>query len=161
MKQNKTNEGSRTWQTLLTVTAFRRPASDDEEEEEEEDEEEAMSISSKRKAAAIGVTKKTWCYAVKRMKQLRADLHPTEAIKNGIYYFWPRIERSDAASEELVQLMGQYVCSSPQKTRGKKTNRGFVRVDLIEPQNLTIVIFFQQLLKLYIDRRLSSNNCRK
>ena len=49
MKQNKTNEGSRTWQTLLTAAAFRRPANDDEEEKKEEDEKEAMSMSSKRK----------------------------------------------------------------------------------------------------------------
>ena len=122
MKQkNKTNEGSHTWQTLLTAAAFRRPANDDEEEEEEEEEEEAMSMSNNHKAAAMGVTKKAWCYAVKCVKQLRADLHPTEAIKNGVYWFWPRVKRSDAASEELVQLMGQYVCSSPHhKKRGEK-----------------------------------------
>lgn len=44
-KHNKTNEGSRTWQTLLTAAAFNRPANDDGEEEEEE---EAMSMSKKR-----------------------------------------------------------------------------------------------------------------
>ena len=49
MKQNKTNEGSRTWQTLLTAAAFCRPANDDEEEGKEEDEKEAMSMSSRRK----------------------------------------------------------------------------------------------------------------
>ena len=58
MKKNKTKEGSRMWQTLLTAAPFRRPANDDEKEEEEDDEEEAMSMSSKRKAAAMGVTKK-------------------------------------------------------------------------------------------------------
>ncbi|CAM9614752.1 unnamed protein product, partial [Ascophyllum nodosum] len=80
MKQkNKTNEGSHTWQTLLTAAAF-----------QEEEEEEAMSMSNNHKAATMGVTKKAWCYAVKRVKQLRADLYPTEAIKNGVYWFWPR-----------------------------------------------------------------------
>ena len=106
MKQNKTKEGNRTWQTLLTAAAFRRQADEDAEEEGGEDG--AMPMSSKRKAAAMGVREKAWCYAVQRMKQLRADLHPTEAITNGVYWFWPRATRSVATSEELMQLMTQF-----------------------------------------------------
>ena len=52
-KHNKTNEGRRTWQTLLTAAAFRRPVNDDQEAEEEE--EEPASMSSKWKAGALGV----------------------------------------------------------------------------------------------------------
>ena len=105
-KQNKTSEGHRTWQTLLTAAAFRRPANDDQEAEEEE--EEPTLMSNKRKAAALGVREAAWSYAVKRVKQLQADLHPREAIEKGVYWFWPRAKRSDAASEELMKLMRQH-----------------------------------------------------
>ena len=73
-KHNKTNEGRHTWQTLITAAAFRRPVNDDQEAEEEE--EEPASMSSKRKAGALGVREGAWSYAVKRVKQLQADLHP-------------------------------------------------------------------------------------
>ena len=105
-KHNKTNEGRRSWQTLLTAAAFRRPVNDDQEAEEEE--EEPASMSSKRKAGALGVREWAWSYAVKRVKQLQADLHPREAIKKCVYWFWPRTQRSDATSEKLMELMRQY-----------------------------------------------------
>ena len=65
-KQNKTSEGHRTWQTLLTAAAFRRPANDDQEAEEEE--EEPTLMSNKCKAAAMGVREAAWSYAVKRVE---------------------------------------------------------------------------------------------
>ena len=105
-EHNKTNEGRCTWQTLLTAAAFRRPVNDDQEAEEEE--EEIASMSSKRKAGALGVREGAWSYAVKRVKQLQADLHPREAIEKGVYWFWPRAQRSDATSENLMELMRQY-----------------------------------------------------
>ncbi|CAB1099845.1 unnamed protein product [Ectocarpus sp. CCAP 1310/34] len=36
------------------------------------------------------------------------DLHPTEAIKRGVFWFWPRVKQSNAASEELLELMRHY-----------------------------------------------------
>ena len=105
-KHNKTNAGRRTWQTLLTAPAFRRPVNDDQEADEEEEEPASMSI--KRKAGALGVREGAWSYVVKRVKQLQADLHPREAIKKGVYSFWPRAQRSDATSEKLMELMRQY-----------------------------------------------------
>lgn len=84
-KHSKTNEGSRTWQFFLTAVAFRRPRKDDQDEEEEEMEG-PTSMSSKRKAADLGVTEKAWPYAVKRAKQLQTALQPTEAIKNTVYW---------------------------------------------------------------------------
>lgn len=110
-KQNKTNEGRRTWQTLLTAAAFPRRANDgaeEEDEEEEDEEEEPQSISGKRKAAALGVSEKAWRYALKRMKALEADIYPAEAIENGVYWSSPRARRSDAVSDELVSLMRQF-----------------------------------------------------
>ncbi|CAM9836298.1 unnamed protein product [Pylaiella littoralis] len=65
-------------------------------------------MTNRRKAAAMGVRENAWCYAVKRAKQLQADLHPMEAIKKGVYWFWPRAKRRDATSEELMELMRQY-----------------------------------------------------
>lgn len=87
-KQNCTDEGRRTWQTLLTAAAFSPPANDEEEEEAEE--EDSTLMPAKRKAAAVGVTEKAWSHALKRAKGLKADIHPTEAIKQGAYWFWPR-----------------------------------------------------------------------
>ena len=102
-KQNKTKEGRRTWQTLLTAVTFRRPANDDAEEEEE-----GPTSMSGKAAAIMGVSRKTWSYAVKRVRHLQVGLDPTEAIKNGVYWFWPRAKRSDAASEDLMELMRSY-----------------------------------------------------
>ena len=65
-------------------------------------------MSAERKADAIGVCKQTFNFAVDRAERLRADLHPTEARKSGDYWFWPRAQRSDAASAELVLLMRKY-----------------------------------------------------
>lgn len=97
---NGTSEGRRTWQTLLTATAF--PAGDF------DDENASRSISAKRKAAALGVREQSWKFAVERVHRLSADLHPTEVAKKGLYWFLPRTKRSDAASEELNLLMRQY-----------------------------------------------------
>ena len=66
-------------------------------------------MSRKCKAGALGVREGAWSYAVKRVKQLQADLHPREAIKKkGVYWFWTRAQRSDATSEKLMELMRQY-----------------------------------------------------
>ena len=54
-------------------------------------------MSAKRKAAGIRVCKQAWNYAVDRVKRLKADLHPTEAIKHGTYWFWSRGKRSAVA----------------------------------------------------------------
>lgn len=96
-KQRRTVDGSRTWQTILTAAAF--PLADDEG---------GSSMSAKRKAAALGVRKQAFNSAVERGKKLVSDLNPTEAMKKGVYWFWPRAKRSDAASEELLELMRQY-----------------------------------------------------
>ena len=65
-------------------------------------------MSSKRKTTALGVTEKAGANAMKRAKQQQVALQPTEAIKNGVYWFWPRVKRSDAVSDELVLLMRQF-----------------------------------------------------
>ena len=65
-------------------------------------------MSGKRKAVVMGVSRKAWSYAVKRVRQLQVDLDPTEAIKNDVYWFWPPAKRSDAASEDLMELMRSY-----------------------------------------------------
>lgn len=83
-KQHSTTEGRRTWQTLLTAVAFG---------------DEGESTSAKRKAATIGVREHTFNFAVDRVKRLRADLHPSEAMKRGAYWFWPRAKKSNAASD--------------------------------------------------------------
>ena len=76
-KQHSTTVGRRTWQTLVTAAAFR------------DDEEGDSKVSATRKAAAIGIRQQTFLFAVDRAKRLRADLHPDEAIKGDIYWFWP------------------------------------------------------------------------
>ncbi|CAM9723184.1 unnamed protein product [Ectocarpus sp. 12 AP-2014] len=77
-KQRRTNEGSRTLQTILTAAAF--PV----------DDVEASSISVRRRAATLGVREHAFKFAAERAKKLLSDLHPTEAIKRGVYWFWPR-----------------------------------------------------------------------
>ena len=95
-KQHSTTEGRRTWQTLVTAAAFR------------DDEEGDSKVSATRKAAAIGIQQQAFLFAVDRAKRLRTDLHPDEAIKGDVYWFWPRAKNSNAASDELVLLMRQY-----------------------------------------------------
>ncbi|CAM9806351.1 unnamed protein product [Ectocarpus sp. 12 AP-2014] len=77
-KQRTTNEGSRTLQTILTAVAF--PV----------DDVEAPSISVRRRAAALGVREHAFKFAAERAKKLLSDLHPTEAMKRGVYWFLPR-----------------------------------------------------------------------
>lgn len=96
-KQRRTTEGHRTFQTILTAAAFG-----------EADDDGDSSTSGRRRAAALGVNEKAFNFAAARAKKLMADLSPAEAIKNGVYWFWPRAKRSDAASDELVLLMRQY-----------------------------------------------------
>lgn len=86
-KQHSTKEGRRTCQALLTAAAFG------------DDEESAPKMSAKRKAATIGVREHTFNFAVDRVKRSRADLHPSEAIKRGVYWFWPRAKKNDAAND--------------------------------------------------------------
>ena len=76
-KQHSTKRERRTWQTLLTAAAFG------------DDEEEGSMMSAECKAGAIGVCKQTFNFTVDRAERLRADLHPTEAKKGGVNWFWP------------------------------------------------------------------------
>lgn len=94
-KQHSTNEGRRTRQKLLSAAVFRG------------DEEGTSPKSVKRKAGAIGIREHTLNLAVDRVKRLKADLHPAEAITRGVYWFCPRAKSSDAADDELVLLMRQ------------------------------------------------------
>ncbi|CAB1110804.1 unnamed protein product [Ectocarpus sp. CCAP 1310/34] len=94
--QRRTIEGRHTLQTILTAAAF--PV----------DVDGAPSISARRRAAVLGVQERAFTFAAERAKKLLSDLHPTEVIKRGVYWFWPRAKRSDAASEELLELMRQY-----------------------------------------------------
>ncbi|CAM9775752.1 unnamed protein product, partial [Ectocarpus sp. 13 AM-2016] len=77
-KQRRTNEGSRTLQTILTAAAF--PV----------DDVEAPSILVRRRAAAFRVRERAFKFAADRAKKMLSDLHPTEAIKRGVYWFLPR-----------------------------------------------------------------------
>ena len=83
-----------------------------------------MPMASKRKAVAMQVSDRVWSYAVKRVKQVKADIQIMEAIKQGAYWFWPRAKRSDAASDELMLLMRQY-WHDPEVSRqiGNSANR--------------------------------------
>ncbi|CAB1121097.1 unnamed protein product [Ectocarpus sp. CCAP 1310/34] len=96
-KQRSTKEGSRTFQMILTAAAF--PV---------DDVDEAPSVSARRRAAALGVREQAFNFAAERAKKLLSDLQPTEEIKRGVYWFWPRAKQSNAASEELLELMRQY-----------------------------------------------------
>ncbi|CAB1097274.1 unnamed protein product [Ectocarpus sp. CCAP 1310/34] len=61
-----------------------------------------------QRAAALGVREQAFNFATERAKKLLSDLQPTEAIKRGVYWFWPRAKQSNAASEELLELMRHY-----------------------------------------------------
>ncbi|CAM9826993.1 unnamed protein product [Ectocarpus fasciculatus] len=87
-KQRRTKEGSRTLQTILTAAAFPVDGVD-----------EVPSLSAAPRAKALGVCEHTFNSAVERAKNLLPNLHPTEAIKRGVYWFWPRTKQSNAASE--------------------------------------------------------------
>ncbi|CAN0098399.1 unnamed protein product [Ectocarpus sp. 13 AM-2016] len=97
-KQGRSTEGRRTLQTLLTAAAF-----------DEDNDGEAPSASGKHRAAALGIHERAFYLAVRRAKELMSDLHPAEAIRTrGVYWFWPKARRNDAASEELVRLRVRY-----------------------------------------------------
>ena len=85
-KQHSTTERRRTWQTLVSAVAFR------------DNEEGDSKVSATRKAAGIGIRQQTF-FAVDRAKRLRADLHPDEAIKGDVYWFWPRAKNNNAVSD--------------------------------------------------------------
>ncbi|CAB1110387.1 unnamed protein product [Ectocarpus sp. CCAP 1310/34] len=92
-----TKEGSRTFHTILTAAAF-----------SVDDVDGAPSVSARRRAAALGVREQAFNFAAERAKKLLSDLQPTEATKRCVYWFWPRAKQSNAASEELLELMRQY-----------------------------------------------------
>ena len=46
--------------------------------------------------------------ARKRAKRLRADMPPSAALNEGAYWYQPRLRRCDAASPELMQMMGRF-----------------------------------------------------
>ncbi|CAB1097448.1 unnamed protein product [Ectocarpus sp. CCAP 1310/34] len=96
-KQRRTKEGSRTLQTILNAAAFPVDGVD-----------EVPSLSAARRAKALGIRQHAFNSAVERAKNSLSDLDPTEAIKRGVYWFWPRAKQSNAASEELLELMRQY-----------------------------------------------------
>ncbi|CAM9708533.1 unnamed protein product [Ectocarpus sp. 4 AP-2014] len=87
-KQRRTIEGRHTLQTILTAAAF--PV---------DDVNGAPSISAKRRAAAMGVQERAFNFAAERAKKLLSDLHPTEAIKRGVFWFWPRAKSSSEQME--------------------------------------------------------------
>jgi hypothetical protein len=74
--QGRTNEGRRTFQTILTAAAF--------------DGDGPSRISSKRKAELLGVHPEHFVSANKRVSRLRSDIAPAEAIGEGGYWFQPR-----------------------------------------------------------------------
>lgn len=83
--QGRTNEGRRTFQTLLTAVAFEGDG--------------PSTVSSKRKAELLGVHRDHLASANKRVARLRPDLSPTEAMREGAYWFEPRSKRSDAITQ--------------------------------------------------------------
>ena len=93
-KYNKSKQGSETFQTLLTAVAHEG--------------DEYPTMTTKRKAAVLGVREQTLSFARQRLEKLRADLHPDEAIRTGAYWYVPRARRSDATSPELLSLMRQF-----------------------------------------------------
>ena len=101
--QYSIKEGRRTF-TLLTAAAFG------------DYDEGGSKMSAERKADAIGVRKQNFNFAVDRAERLRADLHPTEARKGSVYWFWSRAQRSDATSDELMLLIRQY-CDTDEVSR--------------------------------------------
>lgn len=81
-RHGRTNEGRRTFQTLLTAAAHGGDGD--------------MKLSLKRKSEIVGVHPDHLTSARRRVQSLEPDTLPTEAMENGAYWFNPRGKRSDA-----------------------------------------------------------------
>lgn len=63
-----------------------------------------------RRDRGSGSRKQSFNYAVDRAKRLTADLRPLEAMKRGVYWFWPRAKRRDMPT--WYQAFGPALVSS-------------------------------------------------
>ena len=89
-----TNEGRRTFQTILTAAAY--------------DGNGPSRVPAKRKAEILGVHPRYFSTARQHARLLRPDISPTAAMDEGTYWFHPRSRRSDATPPELVELMKRF-----------------------------------------------------
>ena len=92
--QGRTNEGTPTFQTILTAAAF--------------DGDGPSKVTAKRKAELLGVHPEHFVGVNRRVARLRSDLAPEEALAEGAYGFQPRGKRSDATLPELLELMKRF-----------------------------------------------------
>lgn len=92
--QGRTNEGRRTFQTLLTAVAY--------------DGDGPSKVTAKRKSEIFGVHPEHLVAARRRVTALRPELPPLQAIDEKAYYFHPRTKRSDATPPEMLELMGTF-----------------------------------------------------
>lgn len=84
--QNGTTEGRRAYETILTAAVY--------------DGDKPQAVTTKRRAELLGVDVEVVACACERAKRLRSDIHPDEAIKQGVYWYQERAKKSDATSPE-------------------------------------------------------------
>ena len=112
--QGRTNEGRRTFQTILTAAAF--------------DGDGPSKVTAKRKAELLGVHPEHFVGANRRVARLRSDLAPEEALAEGPYWFQPRGKRSDATPPELLELMKRFWHTNEvSRASGNSSNRDMWR----------------------------------
>ena len=92
--QGRTNEGRRTFQTILTAAAI--------------DGDGPSRVTAKRRAEHLGVHSEHLVGAKKRVRRLRSDLTPSLAMDEGAYWFQPRGKRSDTTPPEVLELMKRF-----------------------------------------------------
>lgn len=85
--QGRTNEGRRTFQTILTAVAH--------------DEDGPSRVSIKRKAEILGVHPDHVAAAHQRAQSLQTELSPSAAMDQNAYWFHPRAKRSDVTPPEF------------------------------------------------------------
>ena len=90
----RTNEGRRTFQTIFTAAAFDRDG--------------PSRVTAKRRAELLGVHPEHLVGAKERVRRLRSDLTPAQAMDEGDYWFQPRDKRSDATPPEVLGLMKRF-----------------------------------------------------
>ena len=112
--QGRTNEGRRTFQTILTAAAF--------------DGDGPSKVTAKRKAELLGVHPEHFVGANRRVTRLRSDLAPEEALAEGAYWFQPRGKRSDATPPELLELIKRFWHTKEvSRASGNSSNRDMWR----------------------------------